>query len=359
MDTEKKITWLTPKSFLDGMIRAGILLALFLLCFQVFSPFLIIMVWGLVLAIMIYPLNQKIAKRLKVKQGIAATIIVLVTYTVIGIPLVMVADASVSELQEMRKAYQNNELKINPPDPGVKEWPVIGERLFEVWTKASEDLPTFMEEHAQQLTDLTVKIFDAAGSGVGQVFLVLGALAIAGIMMGFGEMGYKAMRRVFSRIAGDEDGPKHQDLVVATTRSVATGVLGVAFFQALLFGVCFVLAGVPAPGMLAIIVLFIGIIQLPAIIVALPAIIYVWVSGDGSAGANIFYTILFVIAGLSDNVLKPLLLGRGVDVPMPVILIGALGGMFTGGFLGLFLGAILLAVGYRIFMDWVDDPVKE
>jgi len=163
------------------------------------------------------------------------------------------------------------------------------------------------------------------------------------------------MERIFIRVSGPDKGPRLQSLTVATIRSVATGVLGVAIIQALLFGIGFLMAGIPFAGLFALITLFIGIIQLPAMLITLPAIIYIWVSGDASATANIFYTIYFILAGLADNVLKPLLLGRGVEAPMPVILLGALGGMDTGGFIGLFLGAILLAVGYRIFMDWVAD----
>ena len=163
------------------------------------------------------------------------------------------------------------------------------------------------------------------------------------------------MQRILNRVAGPVKGPQLQTLSVGTVRSVATGVLGVAFIQALLFGIGFILIGVPGAGVFALIVMLIGIIQLPAVIISLPVIIYVWSAGDASTTANILYTLYFVVAGLSDNVLKPLLLGRGVDAPMPIILIGALGGMIAGGFIGLFLGAILLAIGYRVFMGWVDD----
>jgi predicted PurR-regulated permease PerM len=81
-------------------------------------------------------------------------------------------------------------------------------------------------------------------------------------------------------------------------------------------------------------------------------IAFLWWSGDSTL-SNIFFTIFFVVAGLSDNVLKPLFLGRGVEAPMPIILLGALGGMVSGGLIGLFVGGVMLALGYVIFMDWV------
>jgi predicted PurR-regulated permease PerM len=101
------------------------------------------------------------------------------------------------------------------------------------------------------------------------------------------------------------------------------------------------------------VVLVLGIAQVPALIVTLPAIGYIWSSGDYSHAVAIAYTVVLFLSGMADNVLKPLMLGRGVDAPMPVILLGALGGMATAGILGMFVGATLLAQGYRIFMGWV------
>lgn len=194
----------------------------------------------------------------------------------------------------------------------------------------------------------------AAASTAGSVLLFLGALIIAGIMMAYGDAGSQAMLRIFNRLAGSAKGARLQSLSTATVRSVATGVIGVAFIQALLLGAGFIMAGIPAAGVLALGVLLIGIVQVPAAIIAWPAIAYLWISGDASTTSNIVYSIYLFVAGAADNVLKPLLLSRGVNVPMPIILIGALGGMVTNGIIGLFVGAVLLAVGYRVFMEWVD-----
>lgn len=110
------------------------------------------------------------------------------------------------------------------------------------------------------------------------------------------------------------------------------------------------------------IVLVVAIVQMPTLIVAIPVIIFLWSGADNSVIGNVFFTVLFLAAGLADNVLKPLLLGRGVDAPMPVILIGALGGMVVSGFIGLFLGAVVLTLGYTLLMAWVaeiDAPTTE
>ncbi|HTL26752.1 MAG TPA: AI-2E family transporter, partial [Burkholderiales bacterium] len=134
--------------------------------------------------------------------------------------------------------------------------------------------------------------------------------------------------------------------------------------QAIIIGMALFVARVPLAGVAAAIMLVLGIAQVPALIVTLPAIAYIWMSGEYGTFEGVAYTIGLVLAGMADNVLKPLLLGRGVDAPMPVILLGALGGMAAAGILGMFVGATLLALGYQIFMLWVDDrhesePAKE
>jgi predicted PurR-regulated permease PerM len=134
---------------------------------------------------------------------------------------------------------------------------------------------------------------------------------------------------------------------------VAQGVIGVAFIQSIVVGLVMMIAGVPFAGGLAMIVLVLGIAQVPALLVTVPVIVYVWASGDYGAVSAVIYTVLLFLAGGLDNVLKPLMLARGVDAPMPVILLGALGGLASSGILGMFVGATLLALGYQFFMKWV------
>jgi predicted PurR-regulated permease PerM len=154
-------------------------------------------------------------------------------------------------------------------------------------------------------------------------------------------------------VVGSDRGEAFAALSVATIRAVAQGVVGVAFIQAILVGICLLVAGVPWAGVLALVVLVLGIAQIPAALITLPAIGWIWASGEYGTVAAVVYSVLLFVAGMADNVLKPLMLGRGVDAPMPVILLGALGGMGTAGILGMFVGATLLALGYQIFVGWI------
>ena len=222
------------------------------------------------------------------------------------------------------------------------------------WSKAYTDLPALIQSQQPKIGDLAKAALGfVAGIGAG-LLQFLAAFVIAGIIMAFGEAGESGSLAIFQRFVGPARGVEFTKLSTATIRAVANGVIGVAFIQALIIGICLLIAGVPWAGVLAVIVLVLGIAQVPALIITLPAIGWIWWTGTYGTGAAVLYSVLIFLAGMTDNILKPLMLGRGVDAPMPVILLGALGGMAAAGILGMFVGATLLALGYQIFMGWVD-----
>jgi predicted PurR-regulated permease PerM len=350
---------LLSKDLTDVMIRVGLIAFVVVMCVRIFAPFMGLVLWALILAVALYPLQQRIAKRLGGRQGRSATLLVLAGILLIGVPSGMLGSSFASHVHDAYTALDNNTLDFKQPDPAVAEWPLVGEKIYSAWHQAATNLPAFLKKIQPQLETLTKYTLSAAASTAGSLFLFLGSLIVAGIMMAYGESGSQSMQRIISRLTGSKRGPQVYKLSTATIRSVATGVIGVAFIQALLLGVGFVLADIPAAGVLALIVLLLGIAQLPATIVTLPVIAYLWWSGDASTASNVFFTVYLLVAGMADNILKPLLLGRGVDAPMPVILLGAMGGMVSSGIIGLFVGAVLLAVGYQIFMEWVDEGEEE
>ncbi len=341
--------------FTDTILRIGIIAVIVVLCLQIFAPFLGIMLWALILAVALYPLHLMLAKKCKNKQGLTATIIVVCGLLILGVPTLLMGNAFADHLHGIFNNVQQGTVSIAPPKESVADWPIIGERVYSIWQSAATDLPDLIANSKDKLNEISKTILGVAKATLGSLFTFIGALIIAGIMMAYGQSGTEAMRKIFIRFSNQEKGTSLHALSVATIRSVATGVIGVAFIQALLLGMGFLFSGIPGAGILAIIVMVFGILQLPAALIFIPAIVYLWMGGDASTTSNIVFSIYFVIAGLADNFLKPLLLGRGVDAPMPVILLGAIGGMVTAGIIGLFIGAVLLAVGYQIFMDWVEQ----
>lgn len=349
---------LTAKILMEVLIRFAIVAYLIYLCLEVFAPFLGLLTWALIMAVALYPIHQKLAKRVGSRQGRASVIMVVSALLLFGVPVFMLGGSFTQHIQTVHSKVEAGTFGIEPPKESVAEWPIVGKRVYNAWTEASTNMPDFINSNKATIKKVSERLLSVSLNGFKSVCLLLGAFAVAGIMMAYAEAGVLALERIFSRVAGKKNGEQLQSLCKGTVRSVAVGVLGVAFIQSIIFGVGFVLCGIPAAGVLAVVVLLMGIVQLPGLIVAIPAIIFVWAGDDGSTVANVLFTIWFMIAALADNVLKPLLLGRGVDAPMPVILIGALGGMITGGFIGLFVGAVLLAVGYQVFMGWVHNPVK-
>lgn len=344
---------------MEVLIRFGLIVLLIYLCAHVFAPFAGILLWGLIMAVALYPIHQGIAKRLGGPQGRASIYMIVAVLLVLGVPMLLLGNSFGEDLQKLYVFLDAGALALKPPSESVAEWPLIGQHLYSTWNQASTDFADFIRDNQLRVQAVSAHLLKAALNALKAMMMLLGAFIVAGIMMAYSQPGIAAMTRVFKRFAGEAGGLKLQALCTGTVRSVAVGVLGVACVQAILFGLGFMLIGLKIAGVLALITLFIGIIQLPAFIVALPVIVYMWIAGESSTTMNVVFTIYFIGAGLADNILKPILLGRGVDAPMPIILIGALGGMVSAGFIGLFIGAVVLAVGYKIAIQWVEDPPQQ
>lgn len=356
MDTDKRAPVTEPgdgSRRLDEVIRAGVILGLAWLCYRALSPFLTLMAWALILAIALYPLHQFLARKIGGRQGLAATLVVLLGCVLIVLPTAILMGSLGDSIERLVHGVQANTLEIPAPPDSVAGWPFVGKKLRAAWSQAHSDLPSLVRSMQPKIGNLArAALAFVASIGVGLLEL-LASFIIAGIVMAFGRAGSRNMRAIFERVAGTERGSEFARLATATIRAVAQGVIGVAFIQAIIIGLCLKVADVPGAGVLTLVTLVLGIAQVPAFVVTLPAIAYVWLQGDHGNAAALGYTVLLFVAGMADNVLKPLMIGRGVDAPMPVVLLGALGGMASGGIVGMFVGATALALGYQIFMGWV------
>lgn len=341
------------RKLLDVLIRAGLVFVLAALCYRIFSPFISLMAWALILAVTIYPAHQALARKVRGRQGIAATLLVLGGLVLIVAPTAVLLVALGDSVHHLVGGVRDNTLQIPAPSADVAGWPVVGPKLYDLWSQAHANLPAVVQGMQPQLGDLARAALEMVASIGGAVLMFLFAFVVSGIMMAFGRSGASTAQSIFDRIFGSGRGGEFARLSTATIRAVALGVLGVALIQSIVIGLILMVARVPFAGGLAMLVLVLAIAQLPALLVALPVIAYIWASGEYGTAAAATYTVLLFLAGAIDNVLKPLLLGRGVDAPMPVILLGALGGLAGAGIMGMFVGATLLALGYQIFMWWV------
>ncbi len=333
-------------------VRLGLLFLLMYWCFLIIAPFIHLVIWGAIIAVAVYPLHTKIAARLMNRHKLSATLLALLALAVLITPVVVLSGSMIDSVQIWSADIERGSFEVPPPADRVQEWPVIGEDVYSAWQLASENLTAAAETYAPQLEGLRNALAGAAaGAGSGILQMIL-SIVIAGVFLASADASVAGTRAVVNRLVGPR-GPKLIALTEATVRSVAQGVLGVAIIQFILAGVGLMAAGVPAAGIWAFLVLMLAIIQLPPILILAPIILYVFSVADPLTAT--LFAIWSVLVSSSDVVLKPLLLGRGLDVPMLVILLGAIGGMILSGIVGLFVGAVVLVLGYELVEFWVTE----
>ena len=345
------------RSAIEVSVYLLLILAVVVWCFQILAPFIPFLVWGAIIAVAVYSPFLKLRSVLGGRNKLAVLVFALLGLSIIILPAWMLGGSLIDSAQEFSEALQSGQVEIPPPGDQVKDWPLVGEKLYSSWSAASQNLEGWLEANAEQVNAVVSGILHrAAGIGLA-VVQFLAAVLIAAAMLANDTATRAMIERLARRLVGDR-ADEFLGLTTATIRSVAVGVLGVAFIQAVAGGVGMALAGVPGAGLWALFILILAIAQLPPLLVLLPAIIYVFSAGDSTVVA-VAFTVWSVLVSFSDALLKPLLLGRGVEAPMLVILLGAIGGMLYAGIIGLFLGAVILALGYKLFQAWLQLGAEE
>ena len=333
-------------------LRIGFIALLFILSFGILKPFLAPVVWGIIIAVGIYPLHQRFARFLGNRAKLSAILISLIGISIIVVPSVLFTSSTVESVSKTVDAIEDETLEVPPPDAKVKDWPFIGEKTYKYWSSAANNLTEMLQKYKPQLKELAPRLTKAITSLVGSILLFIIAMIIAGSLLLLAEPGRKVANQVFKTFIG-EKGEELTGLSIATIRSVVQGVIGIAVIQTLFLSIGMFAIHVPGAGIIAIVVLIVTIIQLPPILVMLPIIIYVFSITDTVPA--VIFTVWTVLWSLADSFLKPMFLGKGVDVPMLVILLGAIGGMMLGGPVGLFVGSVVLALTYKIFVAMLEE----
>lgn len=337
---------------IDIALRIGFIGLLFALSFLILRPFLAPVVWGLIIAVATYPLHQKLTSIFKGRTKLSAFIIALLGLSVILVPSVIFTNSTVDTVKSIAQSIESDALEIPMPNEKVKEWPIFGNEIYTIWEQTNQNIAKTIKRFGPQIKTLIPMITGSLTSFVKSFFMFIISIIIAAALLLVAEPGKKMADVVYKTLAGNKAEDLSQ-LSVATIRNVVQGIVGTAFIQTAILSIGLFAVDVPAAGIIAIIILILAIVQIPVIIVLLPVVIYVF-SVESTTIAVIFM-IWSIIGSLADNVLKPMLMGKGVDVPMLVILIGALGGMILVGPLGLFIGAVILAITYKILITLVED----
>jgi len=337
-------------------VRLGLLAFLLYWSFVLVRPFIPMLAWSIVLTVALYPPYDWLASHLGGRPKLAAGTVTAISLLIIIGPITWLGVGLIDGLQEFAGQLGAGTLAIPSPPEGVKDWPIIGVQIYSLWDHASTNLGAALRQVAPHLKPLAGPVLAFAGSaGIGTLKFVL-SVALSGFLFIYGPSLVEGTRRIQARVLTQ----RNEDLVALaglTIRTVSQGVIGVAVLQSLLAGIGLKLAGVPHAGVLAFAVLVLAIVQIGSAIVLLPVIIWIWATKDFAVALPL--TIYLLVVGLADNILKPMLMGRGLNTPMFVIFIGVLGGMIAHGIVGLFVGPIILAVVWQLMMAWIREERTE
>lgn len=341
---------LTGEDVIQLVIRLGLLALLIIWTFLIIRPFVPILAWSAVLAVAFYPAFSWVAKILGGRPKTAAAILTLITLGIVLGPATWLGISAVDGARELAHELGTGDLALQSAPESIKSWPVIGPTLYELWDQAYNNIRAVLREVAPYLQPLAGPLLVLAGDASLGTLQFLVSVFVAGFLFPHGPRLVAAGRGFLARIVPEQS---EHFLVLggATIRAVAQGVIGVAIVQALLAGIGFKLAAVPSAGLLAFIVLLLSIVQIGAFLVLLPVIIWIWTAKDVTTA--LVLTVFFVLVGFIDTMLKPLVMGRGLNTPTIVIFVGVIGGTLAHGIVGLFIGPIILSVAWEMAAAWI------
>jgi predicted PurR-regulated permease PerM len=333
-------------------IRLGLLAFLIYWTFVLLRPFIPILVWSVVLSVALYPAYDWLSAHLGQRPRTAAVITTILVLAVFLGPATWLGFGLVDGLRSISDQLTSGDLGIPSPPDRIRDWPMIGTRLYDIWEMASENLDAAFRQFAPHLKPLAGPILAIAGSAGTGTLKFIASVVVAGFLFPSGPKHVATVRNMLARIVPQRSAD-FLALAGATIRTVAQGVIGIAVLQSLLAGIGLKIAGVPHAGVLAFAVLLLSIVQIGSAPILIPVIIWIWTVKD--VGSAVLITIYLVLVGISDNVLRPLLMSRGLSTPVLVIFIGVLGGTLAHGIVGLFVGPIVLSVAWELMMAWISE----
>lgn len=341
------------KNAMEAAIKIAVVGTLLVWTYHIIQPFIMPFIWGIIIAIAVDPFISRCSAMLGGRRKLVSVLFAVIIVVALIVPVVMLSTSSLEALRPFIKNLDKFHPALPPPPPSVEGWPFIGPYVAKLWALASTNLGELLKQFEPQIKTATVFLLGMIKNGVKAVFMFIISIVIAAVLLTMAEKSATATHRIIKRFAGNRE-PGISRLAINTIRAVMLGVVGVAIIQSVLAALGMLVMGVPFAGLWAILVLVCAVIQLPTILVLGPVAAWVFSTADNTA-YSIVFLVWCIIVSMSDNVLKPLFIGQGSDIPMLVILLGALGGMLLFGIIGLFIGTVILAISYTLFMAWVDE----
>ncbi len=337
---------------IDVAIRLGVLASFLLLVGILLRPFLGLLVWAAILTVALSPVHDWMTRRMGGRAGLAAGLLTGVALVVVFGPLAYVVANLVASLERIAASLGSGAVLLPPLPAAIGHLPVVGAFLTEVWSTGMAGFGDLLRTHGKDLLHPGEAVLKIVAGLAGSVATFAVAVLAAGFLFIPAPRIAAVAQETAIRIAGPR-GIRFVILAGATVRSVARGIIGIALLQAVLMGVVMLLAGIPHAGLLAAAVLILSLAQVAALVVAVPVVIWVWVTHSTLFAVG--FTAVFLPLGMMEIPLKPLAMGQGLETPMIVILAGLMGGTVAFGLTGLFLGPLVLAVAWELMRLWLAE----
>lgn len=335
---------------IDVAIRIALIGVIVYVSMLLLRPVAPLIVWAIILSVAVYPLFALVQRRLHLRRGLAAALMSIVLLVLLLTPVVILAGSAIDSLDQYARMLMKGEHIVPPPPESVRDWPMVGARVYDFWLTASNDIKVLLTSHVGQLASAGRFIGRIAAGVFIEVLQFAGAIIVSGVLLAYAEPLSESIRGLAGRIA-DARGRHFLEITGATIRNVSQGVIGVALLQSALLGIGMLVADVPFAGAITFVCLVLAIVQVGPNIVMIPVIVWAWFYMPAlHAGLFSVYTAPLLLV---DNVLRPIVMARGLQTPMAVILAGVICGTLAGGLIGLFVGPVVLAVFYDLVVVWV------
>jgi predicted PurR-regulated permease PerM len=338
-------------TFVEMAIHVGFIGLLAYWCFLLISPFLPIIVWSVVLTVALYPLYDWLAAVFRGRRRLAAASITIAGLLVVIGPVAWLGLGLIDGLEMLLARLRSGKL-VPPPSQAIKDWPLIGQQLYDFWLLASTNARSALSNLLPQLQPIGQFLLSTVSNAGTWMLNFLVSVIIAGFLFSPGPRLVITAKTLALKL-DSKHGEEFVEIAGATIRTVSRGVIGVSFLQSVVGGIGTVLAGVPGASLLALAILVLGIVQIGSLVIVAPLIVWSWLTL--TTGTALAVTACMSIVIVMENFLKPFVLTHGLTTPMLVTLIGVVGGVFAYGLAGLFVGPVVLAVAWDLAKAWIHD----
>ncbi len=315
----------------------------------IIRPFLTIMVWSAIIAVALYPIFYWLSGKLFGYRVFAAFAITLLSLLLMLGPATWLGLSLADSVRTLMARLSEGAIALPPPPATIKAWPLIGIKAYETWELASTNLQALLTQAVPYLKPVGGTLLGVAGSFGINLLKFIVATIISGFLFIPGPALVESIKNILRHLAGAR-GAMFVDMAGATVRTISRGIIGVAVLQALLAGIGLIVAGVPAPGLISFLVLLLGIVQIGPSIILIPLVIWSWFAMDATSA--LLFSAYMIPVNLIDNVLRPLVVAKGLGTPMWIILLGVFGGTIVHGMIGLFVGPVVLSVAWQLIVLW-------